>query len=172
MKTEEVESPAPAEPASALRCPVCGHEDIRTTPTEDTFTYGVGQNAVQITVTVPVRTCAKCGYQYTDDAAEDVRHEAVCRHLGVLMPREIVSLREKYGLSPGEFAELTRVGKTTLDRWERGTLVQDSAADQLLYLLQFDENVQRLRGRAAKQAGLPGRPRRDGNDLTEDRNGT
>jgi putative zinc finger/helix-turn-helix YgiT family protein len=153
MKTESKEHSAPATVASVLRCPLCGHEDVQSTPAEETFTYGVGEGATQITVTVPVRTCARCGYQYTDDEAEDVRHEAVCRHLGVLTPREILALREKHGLSRAAFAALARVAEASLGRWERGALIQDGTADQLLYLLQFEDNIQRLRDRAGERNG-------------------
>ncbi|HYT89812.1 MAG TPA: hypothetical protein VEL76_13975, partial [Gemmataceae bacterium] len=89
MKTEGMENPTRTEETVALRCPVCGAEDVQSSALEDIFTYGVAENAVQLTATVPLRTCAKCGYQYTDHEAEDLRHEAVCRHLGVLTPREI-----------------------------------------------------------------------------------
>jgi YgiT-type zinc finger domain-containing protein len=158
MKAEGMESVAPAEATVALRCPVCGSENVQSSMVEETFTYGVGESAVPITVSVPLRTCAKCGYQYTDHEAEDLRHEAVCRHLGVLTPREIISARERARLSRATFAGLARVSEDTLGRWERGALIQDRTTDQLLYLLQFEDNIKRLRDRAEKQTDNSGSP--------------
>ncbi len=126
-------------------CPNCGAKDIRTTWMDDTFPYGVGADAVQLTARVPLRTCAACGYQYYDEEAEDVRHEAVCRHLGVQTPAEIQALRKKYGLSRAEFANLTKLGEATIARWERGALIQNAANDLYLRLLRWEENVERLR---------------------------
>lgn len=157
MKTEGIEK-AVADATSPLSCPMCGHEDVRTTTIEDTFTYGVGDDAVQITAVIPLRTCVKCGYQYTDGEAEDARQEAVCHHLGVLTPAEIVALREHYGLTRAALAGLARTGEAILARWERGAAIQDGRSDQLLYLLQFEENVQRLRERTEKQMGQNGGP--------------
>ena len=47
------------------------------------------------------------------------------------------------------FAEMTRLGEASLARWEKGLLIQNPANDQLLYLLRFPENVERLRARPA-----------------------
>src|SRR5262249_40154266 len=99
MKAEGMENPTPTEAKEALRCPVCGSGDVQSTAMEETFTYGIGENAARISVTVPLRTCGECGYQYTDYEAEELRHDAVCRHLGVLAPREIVFTRQQFGLS-------------------------------------------------------------------------
>jgi YgiT-type zinc finger domain-containing protein len=158
MKTEGMEHAASTQARSAPHCPVCGHDDVRTTLTRETFTYGVGEKAAQITVTVPLRTCAKCGYQYTDDEAEDIRHEAVCHHLGVLTPSQIVALREQSRLVGAALADLVRTDEATIACWERGAVIQDGPADQLLYLLQFGENVQRLRERAEKEMKQRGGP--------------
>lgn len=65
------------------------------------FPYGEGTEAVELEVLVPVRTCSECGFEYLDDSAEEIRHEAVCRHLGVLTPHEIQQLRKAYGFSRG-----------------------------------------------------------------------
>ena len=147
MKTEGMECATPAEATVTLRCPVCGSEDVQSNTVEEIFTYGVGDSAVPITVTVPLRTCAKCGYQYTDNEAEDLRHEAVCRCLGVMTPCEITSSRERCGLSRTDLAQLARVAEDALSRFERGAVIQDGTTDQLLYLLQFEDNIQRLRDR-------------------------
>ncbi len=131
-----------------LVCPSCGSDDISSTQETEVFTYGAGDNAAQLSVTVPVHHCANCGLSYTGDDAEMLRHEAVCAHLGVLSPREIRAIRERYGLSQAEFAEITKIGKASLSRWEGALLIQNQANDNLLFLLQMPENLERLKARA------------------------
>ena len=62
-----------------------------------------------------------------------------------MKPSEIKALREHYGLSRKEFAEITLLGEASLARWESGELTQNAAYDQLLRLLQFQGNMERLR---------------------------
>lgn len=38
----------------------------------------------ELTVDVPVRRCEACDFEYLDDEAEQLKHGAICRHLGVL----------------------------------------------------------------------------------------
>jgi DNA-binding transcriptional regulator YiaG len=115
---------------------------------QDTFIYGTGTDAPEIGALVPVRICTACGFKYMDEAAEEARHEAVCKYLGILTPRQIVALRMSYGLTRAEFAALTRFGEASLARWETGSILQNAANDQFLYLLHFSPNIQRLRDRA------------------------
>ena len=130
------------------RCPNCGRKDIRTTTTDDTFTYGTGPDAVKLTINVPLRTCHDCKFQFLDIVAEDAQHEAICQHLGVLTPAQIQELRRRHQLSRAGFAQITKLGEASLARWERGELIQNAAYDQLLYLLTFEDNLERLKGRA------------------------
>lgn len=126
-------------------CPECGSLAVRTEFQKQRFPYGEGKDAVELEALLPVRRCSECGFEYLDDAAEEIRHEVVCKHLGVLTPAEIRRLREEYGFSRAEFSRLTHLGEATLNRWESGTLVQNSAYDQFLRLLRFPENVRRLK---------------------------
>lgn len=130
-----------------IRCPECGEPNVVTAVEDDTFTYGHGADAVDLTARIPIRTCQACGCQFTDDTAEDIRHEAVCRHLQVMPPKEISDLRKAHGLTRSEFARLTRIGEASLARWENGHIIQNAANDQLLFLLQYPENLSRLRTR-------------------------
>ncbi len=135
----------------SVRCPNCESNNVKTSVEEDAFTYGEGSSAVQLTAAVPVRSCTNCGFQFTDGEAEEARHDAVCRHLRVLAPREILELRKRYNMSRAEFAELTRLGEASLARWENGQLIQNAANDQLLFLLTVPSNVELLRRRALRQ---------------------
>jgi DNA-binding transcriptional regulator YiaG len=82
-----------------------------------------------------------------DGDAEDACHEAVCRHLGVMTPSQIKALRTLYGLTQSQFSEITKLGEATLSRWERGIVIQNQAYDNYLYLLGFNENLERIRNR-------------------------
>lgn len=128
-------------------CPVCGASQVLTNWIIETFEYGEGATAATIQARVPQRNCANCSFEYTDDEAEVLRHEAVCNHLHILAPRQIVAIREHYGMTQQEFADLTRLGRASLVRWERGALFQNPANDSLLYLLKFSDNVDRLKRR-------------------------
>ena len=130
-----------------LRCASCGASSVGTEMVVEEFAYGTGEDSVQLRATVPMRTCRECGFQFTDHHAEDARHDAVCRHLGVMTPREVEAVRTRLGMTRAAFAEITRLGEASLARWEKGLLIQNPANDQLLYLLRFPENVERLRSR-------------------------
>lgn len=134
-------------PHPPVDCPACGHAHMNERVETQVFTYGRGDIAVQLSARVPVYTCSDCGFAFTDEAAEEARHEAVCRHLGVMTPTEIQSLRRRHGLSRAELARITRIGTASLNRWENGLLTQSPALDQLLYLCLFEENLRLLRSR-------------------------
>ncbi|GIW90669.1 MAG: hypothetical protein KatS3mg109_1101 [Pirellulaceae bacterium] len=128
-------------------CAYCGSSRTVTRYITEQFPYGVGSQQVTLSATVPVVRCEECGGEFSGPEAEAARHEAVCRHLGLMSPRQIRALRARYGMSRREFAELTGIGQASLARWERGSLLQNAAMDRLLYLLEYAENVDRLRSR-------------------------
>ena len=148
-----------------IECPACGDHNVRTTIETETFSYGDGPEAVELTARVPVWTCTSCGFQFTDDIAEESRHEAVCRHLGVMSPKEIQRIRKTYGMSRADFARLTRIGEASLARWESGQLIQSLAYDRFLYLLNFPENLERLKSRKPGEQPLSSRQHRRGAGL-------
>lgn len=45
---------------------------------EHVFPYGAGASAVELNVTLPVRVCRSCGFEFLDHEAETLQHEAVC----------------------------------------------------------------------------------------------
>lgn len=143
---------------TALACPDCGAARVSTSRVQQDFAYGAGPDAVTLTATVPVRHCDACGFQFTDREAEEVRHEAVCLHLGVMSPRQIRQLRELHGYTQAAFAEVTKLGEATISRWERGAVVQNQAYDNYLYLLGFADNLRRLGERTERLAHRAGGP--------------
>jgi putative zinc finger/helix-turn-helix YgiT family protein len=132
-------------------CPGCGGKNVETSQEEYRFTYGTGEDGVELSVEIPVRMCAACGFSFHDCVAEDICHAAVCQHLGVMTPGQIRDLRTLHGLTQAEFAEVTKLGEATVSRWERGVVVQNQAYDNYLYLLGLGDNFSALRDR-----GRPG----------------
>jgi putative zinc finger/helix-turn-helix YgiT family protein len=129
-------------------CPECGSGPVKSLPHVQTFPYGQGSDFVELSATVPLRVCTQCGFEYLDDAAELLRHEAVCRHLDVLTPSEIRAIRESYSLSRTRFARITKLGEATVARWERGEVIQNAALDEYLRLISIPANFSAVRRRS------------------------
>ena len=125
-------------------CPQCGSA-VDTEMLQHTFRYGHGQSAAEIAVVLPLRRCAQCDFEYLDHEGERAKHEALCRHLGVLTPSEIREIRDRRGLTRPQFAELTGLGVASLNRWENGSSVQSVANDRYLRLLGLHDGLSRLR---------------------------
>ena len=130
------------EPAPS--CPICGEEDVTTTWAPHSFEYGSAETAVTLQVRVPVHRCGTCEFEYLDDAAERLRHGAVCDHLGVLAPDEIRRIREDHDMSRAAFARVTGLGEASLNRWENGLSIQSHANDRYLRLLARSQNMRAL----------------------------
>jgi putative zinc finger/helix-turn-helix YgiT family protein len=140
--------PTPADaPERLTECFECGSTALEERFDEETFEYGGREKPFTVTARIPSLLCRNCGYRFYDDTAEWARHAAACRHLGVMIPDEILALRERYGLTQEALAALTGIGVASLGRWERGAGIQNEGYDALLYLLTFAENVERLRSR-------------------------
>lgn len=122
-------------------CDECGERSVRGSFREQQFIYGDGADAVELRARIILWACAHCGHAYTDGDAEDSRHEAVCRYLGVLSPKEIHEIRETQGMSQAEFAKVTGFGLASVKRWETGALIQNQAADRLLRLIGGDASI-------------------------------
>lgn len=134
------------------KCPACGHMGVRERFVIENFEFSKGASSTTLTAQVPVCTCENCGFEFTDSRAEEIRHAAVCRHLGILSPAEIQAIRERYAMTQQAFAELTGVGRASLTRWETGSLLQTASSDNLLFLLGYTENKDRLE---ARRRGTP-----------------
>jgi putative zinc finger/helix-turn-helix YgiT family protein len=138
-----------------LSCPECDSESVLTRIETQTFPYGRGAEQVMLSADVPVHECSSCGFVFTDARAEDIKHDAVCTHLGVLTPADVRTLRDRWNLSRGEFARLTKIGEASIARWESGALVQNPAMDQYLRLLAHDDVMQILLSRPNEADIIP-----------------
>jgi putative zinc finger/helix-turn-helix YgiT family protein len=105
----------------------------------DHFDYDGDNGPIHIEAKgVPVKECPSCGEVFLGPEAGRIRHNAICRALGLLAPDEIKSIREGLGQSQEEFADLTGIGVATISRWERGRLLQSRAHDRYLRLIAKD----------------------------------
>lgn len=115
-------------------CDECGHPET-TIWRDQAFVYGSGDAAAELAARLPVRRCDHCDFDYLDDEGERLKHEAVCRHLGVLPPKEIRHIRERLGLSRSALAKLAGTGEGALRRWESGIEIQSPGYDRRLRLI-------------------------------------
>jgi len=117
-------------------CPSCGHQPLVARRIRDEFEYGPDEERITVIAeAVPVLICPACDEILYGPEAAKVRHQAICRALGLLSPAEIKTLRERLGPDQEDFARLTGIGVATLSRWERGRLIQTRALDRYLRLL-------------------------------------
>ena len=125
-------------------CARCGAAGVDTTAQRHTFTYGAGEAAADLTVHLPVRRCATCGFEFLDRESERIKLETICEHLGILSPSGIRRIRESYGMTQAAFAETTGLGTATLVRWENGSMNHTRAYDRYMRLLESPEVMGRL----------------------------
>jgi putative zinc finger/helix-turn-helix YgiT family protein len=142
-------------------CPSCDFAGIEERQEDQEFSYGIGNEQVTLKATLPVFICPNCDFAFSDERGEIARHAAVCGHLGLLTPAEIVEIRKNLSLSRIEFAELTGIGIASLQRWETGSQIQSKSNDKLIRLMREPENISLLkdeRGQSAVAAshGRPG----------------
>lgn len=139
-----------------LQCAQCGATTVSTSWVDDHLVWGSGDSAATLPVRVPYRSCGSCDFTYLDQEAEDVRHRAVCRHLGVLAPAEVAGIRKKYGMSQADFARVTGLGEATVGRWENGLVIQNVANDRYLRLLLHHDVMQLLQHLSKRQGSDSG----------------
>ena len=156
-----------------LECPQCGLGRVTASRHRHIFTYGSEESAVELTVEVPLRRCTSCGFEYLDEEAEQLKHEAVCRHFGVLSPGEIRRIREHHQMTRARFAEVTGLGEASLNRWENGLTIQTQGNDRYIRLLALPGIMQHLedlmgRGSSLRPASSPGENRFRTLEVTED----
>ena len=135
-------------------CPDCGGTGFSTVLHDDAFKYGVGDSPVTLHARIPVHCCNSCDFEFLGREGRRIKHEAVCRHLVLLTPAEIRRIREKHGMSRTAFAELTGFGEATLNRWERGAVIQNRANDRYLRLLDSSDILQRLQVQEPRRPGV------------------
>lgn len=134
---------------------MCGANAVTVRDHKETFVYGAGEEQTLLSAVVPVYECAECGEMYTGEEAEELRHDAVCKHLGRLTPRDIKTIRESYGLSQEKFADVSGFGVASIKRWELGNQIQGESANNLLLLLRMPSNLRLVQEANRKEAFQP-----------------
>ena len=143
--------PCRTPPPPARRVP-----QIRSRPSDIMTRSGTAPESPQsnLSVNLPVRRCGSCEFEFIDDEAERLKHDAVCEHLGVLSPGAIRQIRKSYGMTRAAFAEITGLGEATLNRWENSITVQTLANDRYMRLLARPEIMNRLRSWGISRTNL------------------
>lgn len=150
MKRQTAEDTAVGGQAGDFACPDCGGHSTITVLHDDTFEYGSGDYPVTLHAVVPVHCCSQCEFEYLGREGRLIKHEAVCRHLGLLAPTEIRRIREKHSLNRASFAAVTGLSEKTLSQWENGAVIQNAAYDKYLRSLDSPKNVRRLRPQVSR----------------------
>ena len=94
--------------------------------------------------------CKACGTEIWEKEIEEKNLRRLYdkyRNLkGLLAPEDIKKIRDKYGLTQAEFAEITGLTEKNIKHYEGGS-IQNRIADNLIYLLSFEDNLNALRYR-------------------------
>lgn len=130
-----------------MKCAACGSKNLSRRTEIDEFEYGADEDTAVLSVDVVVFSCRDCGFEFTGPSAEAARHDAMCRHLGIMTPAEVKDVRVRYGLSRQAFASITRLGEASIARWEAGSHFPNRAYDSFLFLLCYEDNFRRLQDR-------------------------
>jgi len=88
----------------------------------ETENFPFGDDEFLISVDVPVVSCSDCGFSFTDSRAEAIRHDAACRHQGLLTPDRMREIRAVYDMDRRQFATAFKIGHASLERWENRKL--------------------------------------------------
>ena len=134
------------------KCGSCGSRRVQTSKQIKVFNYGTLDKPVELRAEVPVYRCADCEFMYTDREASELCHDAVCRYRNVMTPKEVREVRNSYNQSVEEFSKQTGIGAASINRWEKGALIQNKAMDNYLFLLNFPRNLDELSIRAGELA--------------------
>jgi DNA-binding transcriptional regulator YiaG len=120
-------------PYKASNCGECGSASLHWEQVDSEVPFRVRAGPRQVAkAIVPRGTCRDCGAHVYPHEALVLQHEAVCRSLGVLTPREISESRKRLAISQAHLAKLASLGVASIRRWERGACIQSKASDRHL----------------------------------------
>jgi putative zinc finger/helix-turn-helix YgiT family protein len=120
-------------------CACCATGHLVTQFRKESFEHETEDGPVMVEADrVPINVCDTCGSVFVTALTAKVRHEYVCRMLGLITPDEIREIRERHGLTKTEFARITKFGESSISRWERGRLLPNASNSTYLKILQHD----------------------------------
>jgi putative zinc finger/helix-turn-helix YgiT family protein len=110
------------------KCPECEHGYLVPFTRDEEHDFDLEEETIKVVARdVPVERCNVCGLIASGPAAAKVRHDAVCRAARLLTPTEIKAIRDTFGWSHQELADLTGCGVAMVSRWE-----QDRSSNKIL----------------------------------------
>lgn len=92
--------------------------------------------AEHITVDVPMRWDPELAEWLMESDAIEMLEAAKTRHMGLMLPAELRSLRERLGMTQSEIGVLLRIGAKSWTRWETGLQRPSQVINLLLKLLE------------------------------------
>jgi len=124
------------------RCGCCATGHLVTRFRRETFEHEAEDGPVMVEADrVPISVCDTCGSVFVTAETAKVRHEYVCRKLGLITPDEIREIRDRHGLKKAEFARITKFGESSISRWESGRLLPNASNSRYLKLLQHNPQM-------------------------------
>jgi putative zinc finger/helix-turn-helix YgiT family protein len=153
MKTSRASKARAAQrgrPVPDNACPDCGSQMRER---EATLKFPVNGEEIAVRDS-PHLSCPKCReIVLRFDDARKLRQRAVDvyrQKYGLLSAEDILSIRERFGLTQAELARLLRLGANTISRWEAARNVQTAAMDMLLRMIRdLPGSLEYLRKHAA-----------------------
>jgi putative zinc finger/helix-turn-helix YgiT family protein len=141
---------APHRVLAAAACPRCG-----TMMAERRSALKLPVNSEEVSVPAASHLrCPKCDevvLRFADSRRLQEDAIAIYRKKhGLLSADEIRAIRERFGLTQSELANLLHLGANTISRWEAGRNVQTEAMEMLLRLIRdLPGSIEYLRRHAA-----------------------
>lgn len=114
------------------RCDDCGGDAYDAVVRKEMTVKHEGKQHLIVVDDLPVLRCEKCGELFGDNRTDSRIQEALCQHLGVLTPAEILRSRGFWGLTQADVARDTGLAVETISRWENCQQVPTRANDKLL----------------------------------------
>lgn len=101
----------------------------------------------KIKVSAEYYKCLECGDVFDDPQSNldplELAYKEYRRRHGMMQPKEIRELRQRYGLTQKEFCKLLGWGEVTLSRYENGAL-QDDTHNTILQMIKDPRNLLKL----------------------------
>lgn len=121
----------------------CGYCDAFHEVNEKRETRVFTIKNTNIEAEITILTCQHCGEEVYDKDTEVsndiILFDAYKKKHNLLTSKEIINIREKYGLSQATFSKIMGFGLKTITRYENGS-IQDNTHDNLLRLVNIEDN--------------------------------
>src|SRR5437899_5433638 len=117
---------------TVLNCPACGQPTLGVERAQQTVTARDGTVLHFEDEQTRCRSCSEIFYMPDQSLGSSRARAAALRtHDRLLAPVDIRQIRNKYGLSQAQLEQALGVGAKTVVRWERGSVCQSNAANNL-----------------------------------------